>query len=288
MACAPATHTSSTLQASAARLRLTAAGHRGLQVTSGMDAATSVMPTPVGEEQALWRSLRANSDPNARDRLITLHMPYARIVAATYYSRRFHDEIEFGDYLQYASIGLLEALERFDPDRGAQFRTFAARRMHGAILDGIERLSEKQQQISAGQRLRAERVQAAKQMASGDPALLAGDKLCTYVAEVGLGLALAWLLEGTAMVEVSERAEAVPFYRQVEMRQVRARLVQAVDALPTQERMVIRSHYLQDIPFDEVAATLKLTKGRISQIHKQALLRLRACVADHVGVDACF
>jgi RNA polymerase sigma factor for flagellar operon FliA len=253
-----------------------------------MDAATAVMAASAGEEQALWQSLRATADASARERLLALHLPYARVVAATYFARRFHDEIEFGDYLQYASIGLLEAVERFDPGRGAQFRTFAARRMHGAILNGIERLTEKQQQISARQRLRVERVQAAKQMAGGDPARLAGDKLCAYVAEVGLGLALAWLLEGTAMVEVAERAEAVPFYRQAEMRQVRERLVQAVDALPAQERIVIRSHYLQDLPFEEVATTLKLTKGRISQIHKQALLRLRACVADHVGLDTCF
>ena len=253
-----------------------------------MDASTEARASPASEEQALWHCLRATSDPGARDRLLALHMPYARVVAATYYSRRFHDEIEFGDYLQYASIGLLEALERFDPERGAQFRTFAARRMHGAILNGIERLTEKQQQISARQRLRAERLQAAKQAAGGDPAALAGDRLCAYVAEVGLGLALAWLLEGTAMVEVPERAESVPFYRQAQMRQMRERLVQAVDALPPQERTVIRSHYLQEIPFEEVASTLKLTKGRISQIHKQALLRLRACVADHLGVDACF
>jgi RNA polymerase sigma factor FliA len=215
-------------------------------------------------------------------------MPYARVVAASYYSRRFHDEIEFGDYLQYASIGLLEALERFDPDRGAQFRTFAARRMHGAILNGIERLSEKQQQIAARQRLRAERVDAAKQLAGGDPGRLAGDKLCDYVAEVGLGLALAWLLEGTAMVEVADRAEVTPFYRHAEIRQVRERLLQAVEALPIQERTVIRSHYLQDVAFEEVARTLKLTKGRISQIHKQALQRLRASVSDQIGVDACF
>jgi len=76
-------------------------------------------------------------------------------------------------------------------------------------------------------------------------ALWADNEWLAYVAEVGLGLALAWLLEGTAMVEAPERAESVPFYRQAEMRQVRERLVQAVDALPAQERTVIRSHYLQ-------------------------------------------
>jgi RNA polymerase sigma factor for flagellar operon FliA len=90
------------------------------------------------------------------------------------------------------------------------------------------------------------------------------------------------------MVEVAERAEVVPFYRHAEIRQVRERLVQAVEALPAQEKIVIRSHYLQDVPFDEVAATLQLTKGRISQIHKQALQRLRASVSAQVGVDACF
>jgi RNA polymerase sigma factor for flagellar operon FliA len=253
-----------------------------------MDASSTTTAPRAGDEQALWHNLRATADADARDQLLALHLPYARIVAATYYSKRFHDEIEFGDYLQYASIGLLEALERFDPDRGAQFRTFAARRMHGAILNGIERLSEKQQQIAARQRLRAERVDAAKQLAGGDPGKLAGDKLCDYVAEVGLGLALAWLLEGTAMVEVTERAEVTPFYRHAEIRQVRERLLQAVDSLPAQERTVIRSHYLQDVPFEAVATTLNLTKGRISQIHKQALQRLRASVSDHIAVDACF
>src|SRR5262245_21524787 len=110
-----------------------------------MDAAAGawgVLPAQKqpaeAHELALWRRLRGSRDADARDGLLALHMPYARIVAATYYSRRYNDEVEFGDYLQYASIGLLEALERFDPERGAQFRTFAARRMHGAILNGLE------------------------------------------------------------------------------------------------------------------------------------------------------
>src|SRR6478609_9211446 len=116
-------------------------------------------------EAALWQDLRASGNADARSQLLALHLPYARVVAAIYYSRRFHDEIEFGDYLQYASIGMLEALERYDPTRGVQFRTFAARRMHGSILNGLERLTEKQQQIAMRQRLRTERAQELKAMA---------------------------------------------------------------------------------------------------------------------------
>ncbi|HEY0824821.1 MAG TPA: sigma factor, partial [Ramlibacter sp.] len=74
------------------------------------------------DEAALWKRLRDGGDLGARQDLLALHMHYAKVVAASYYSRRFHDEIEFGDYLQYASLGLLEALDRYDPARGVQFR----------------------------------------------------------------------------------------------------------------------------------------------------------------------
>lgn len=237
-----------------------------------------------GHEFGLWRRLREHNDSAAREELIILHLPYARVVAASYYAKRFHDEIEFGDYFQLASIGMLEALDRYDPQRGAQFRTFAARRMHGAILNGLERLTEKQQQIATLQRLRAERVQAVKEMAlqqadgrSGiATATKAPDQLLKYIAEVGLGLALSWMLEGTSMVEDSSRTESIPFYRSAEMRQLRERIAQLIESLPTQESNVIRSHYVQEMPFDQIAVTLSLTKGRISQIHKQALMHLRA------------
>jgi RNA polymerase sigma factor FliA len=166
--------------------------------------------------------------------------------------------------------------------------------MHGAILNGLERLTEKQQQISARQRVRSERAAAAKDIAQQQAGLQPGDaprgaaQLMTYVAEVGLGLALSWLLEGTSMVEDPARAETVPFYRSTEVRQMRERLLALVESLPAQERTVIRNHYLQEIPFEEIAAMMNLTKGRISQIHKQALLRLRHGASEDGGLDVSF
>jgi RNA polymerase sigma factor for flagellar operon FliA len=175
------------------------------------------------EEAALWRRLREDADTGAREQLRALHMPYAKVVAASYYGKRFHDEIEFGDYLQYASVGLLEALERYDPARGVQFRTFAARRMHGAILNGLERLTEKQQQIAARRRLRNERVQDIKALGApaGDGAPQDAEQLLRFVSEVGIGLALCWMLEGTGMVETPDAGAHAPFYRSVAIRQLR-------------------------------------------------------------------
>lgn len=240
------------------------------------------------QESALWQRLRDGVDAGARDALLAMHMPYAKVVAASYYSRRFHDEIEFGDYLQFASVGLLEAMDRYDPGRGVQFRTFAARRMHGAILNGLERLTEKQQQIAARQRLRADRMQDLKALAqdAAGTAAQQPEQLMRFVSDVGIGLALCWMLDGTAMIENTEAATAIPFYQDHALRQARERLLRAVDALGPQERTVIRNHYLQEQPFDEIAASLRLTKGRISQIHKQALLHLRAAVRDRSDWDA--
>lgn len=244
---------------------------------------------PVETEAFLWQRFRAAGDAAARERLLEMHLPYAKILAGVYFGRRYHDEVEFGDYLQLASIGLVEALDRFDPARGVQFRTFAARRMHGAILDGLERMTEKQQQIAARQRLRNERLQEVKAMAAKGPSsgpVQDPEQLLRFVSEVGIGLALCWILEGTGMVESAEPC-VEPFYRSVAMRQLRDRLLHAVDGLSPHERTVIRSHYLQEVPFDRIAETLGLSKGRISQIHKQALLHLRALVREDAEWNAC-
>lgn len=255
-----------------------------------MDAAT----LQEQDESTLWQRLREAADPDARERLLAIHLPYARIVAGSYYAKRFGSEVEFGDYLQYASIGLLEAMDRYDPARGVQFRTFAARRMHGAILNGLEKSTEKQQQIAVRQRMRAERLQDVRENAAEHAGLEGGapartpEQLMRFVAEVGVGLAVCWMLEGTAMVEDPSGASSVPFYRSVQLRQLRDRLVQAVDGLPPQERTVVRSHFLQDVPFERIAADLQLTKGRISQINKQALQRLRRILAAEADWELSF
>ena len=234
----------------------------------------------MNTETALWSLWRDGGDQAARQRLLDLHLPYARIVAASCYAKRFNDEIEFGDYLQLASLGLVEAMQRFDPAVGVQFRTFASKRMHGAILDGIERLTEKQQQIAARKRLEHQRREAIKEAIAGEASGRAAgasnaDQVLQYVAEAGLAFALAWILDGTGMLDRTDKSETLPFYRSVELQQLRQRIIDIVNALPAQERKVIRSHYFQELPFEGIAKTLNVTRGRVSQIHRKALARLK-------------
>ena len=243
-------------------------------------------------EVGLWRRVREKRDAQAREQLITHYLPYARIIAATYYARRMHDEIEFDEYLQLARLGMLESLDRYDPAAGAQFKTFAARRMHGAILDGLEQLTEKQRQISVRKQLQKDRIASLKAPADNGETLNKSnpDALLRHLADVGLGLALVFLLEDTGMVAHEHDARGVPdpHYQQLELRQLRRRVRELVDRLPDVERRVIRNHYLQNQPFDEIAGVLGLTKGRVSQIHKKAIGSLRQLVDVRRRCDVAF
>lgn len=244
-------------------------------------------------EGELWQRLRSRGDPEARQALIEMHLPYARIIAATCYARRIHDDVEFGDYLQLASVAMVECVDRYEPDAGAQFRTFASRRMQGAILSGLERLTERQQQMAVRQRLLRERLQCAKEAAAGAvqrraEQVSAEQQLFAYLAEVGIGLALGVLLEETGMVDrdaAGVASEPEQHYRQVEMSQLKRRIAELVDTLPNPQRSVLQWHYLQDVSFTDIADRLDLTRGRVSQLHRQALESLRSALARGQGCD---
>ncbi|MGJ7502507.1 sigma-70 family RNA polymerase sigma factor [Variovorax sp. ZT5P49] len=254
---------------------------------------------------ALWVRWRKDQDEAAREQLIGHYLPYARMVAATVYGRRTHNDVEFDDYLQLARMGLLEAVDRFVPGQGAQFKTFAAKRVQGAVLNGLTRLTEKNQQISVSMRLRQERLEAVKEAAaaqaseksqdssaSAAASSRSSDKLFKYLAEVGIGLALGVLLEDTGMVDAEAfdgngqaPSPEVSYFRKTEIIQLRTVLRDLVGQLSDQQKMVIRHHYLQEIPFDEIAKIMGVTRGRVSQLHRQGLLRLRELLGKDARCD---
>jgi len=242
------------------------------------------------DEVMLWQQWRNSREPSAREALLALHLPYAKVVAAMLYAHRVHDDIEFDDYLQYARIGLLEAFERYDPCKGAQFRTYAASRIRGAVLDGLTHLTEHQQQMELRRRLLAERTQSLAQGQADDGSLPGSVDLFQYLAQVGLGMAIGLMLEDTGMFvqpgQACHRSEST--YQAVELRRTYQQVQNLLSLLPPAEHRVIHLHYQQGRAFEDIARELGLTKGRISQIHKAALQRLRRMVANHQSCDRAF
>lgn len=224
------------------------------------------------EEADFWRQMRSGNAPLAREALANHYLSFARILAAKLFARRVHDEFEFAEYLQFASVGLLEAIDRYDPEKGASFKTYASHRINGAVLDGIENLSEKQSQIGLKKRLQQERLCSLKE---GDGSSTDFDALFARLAEVATGLAIGFMLDGMGMFQSDSAGYADNTYSSWELKQLQQRIRELVESLPEREGKIIKYHYYHGIGFGEIAQKLGVTKGRVSQIHVRALSLLR-------------
>jgi RNA polymerase sigma factor FliA len=237
------------------------------------------------EERALWRRLREEGDTSAREIILMHYLPFAKILAAKVYSRRRHDEFEFGEYVQFGTVGLLESVSRFDPERGVKFKTFAGRRIIGSILNGLEHLSEKQEQISFRHRLHSQRLESIR---GKQPDGSNSEELFGYLAQVAIGLALGYILEDSGMFQKRNSSYMSNGYASVETSQLRERMNSLLDKLPERERRVLKYHYMNHVPFEEIAGILSVTKGRVSQIHKHAIELLREALKEVRSCDVAW
>ncbi|MFC4161871.1 sigma-70 family RNA polymerase sigma factor [Chitinimonas lacunae] len=226
---------------------------------------------PPQQEAALWHAYRSSGDLNCRDLLLDRYLPFARMLAAIAYRQRYGDEAEFDDYLHFAAVALIEAMETFDPGREVPFTAFAAWRIRGGISDGVASYSDKQRQLQAQRRL-AQRIDSLAE----DEAEPSVRQAFAQLATVAVGLALGMLLEDSGMVEPDESMHFIaPAYHPIELEQLRRRIHVHVDRLPEREARLVKYHYFHGLRFDEVAELFEISKGRVSQLHKQALERLR-------------
>jgi len=242
-----------------------------------MEKSSELEASVPKEEEDLWQRVVREKDAAARARLIEMYVPFARILAAKLYSGRRVQSSEFDEYLHYGILGLIEAVDKFDPSRGVLFRTFAAHRIQGSVLNNVEKLSERDEQLALRSRLRKQRLESLRgerKEASKTSELFA------EMAEVALGLALGYMLEGSGMYAGSEESAVDDVYAGTELKELRATINAIVDILPERERDVIKYHYYHSLGVEEIGNILGLTKGRISQIHHQALKRLRDLYAQ--------
>src|SRR5262249_33642538 len=158
-----------------------------------------------------------------------------------------------------------------------QFKSYATYRINGAILSGLASLSERQQQIQLRRRIAHERIESLRE--AGPTAASPEDQL-RALAEIGVGPAPGIIPQGTGMIGDEQAAAPDNTYAGVELRQFRDGLAHAVERLTERERDVIRLHYLQGIEFGEIARDLGLTQGRVSQLHRQGLARLRRLLRE--------
>lgn len=241
------------------------AGRRGI--------ALVVRPDRV--EASLWRSLKTSGDEEARKKLFDFYQPFARKLAGAQFAKRRTTGVERGDIEQLAYEALLQAISRFEPTRSIPFESYAQIRISGHISNGLASMSEAAAQYRYRQRAERDRLRSMREASPDTPE----DSLAA-LARLAATLALGLMAEDALSTDPDSLPDEKPTaYESLVWRQMAQKLREAIDELPERESYIVRQHYRNDVSFQQIAALLGVSKGRVSQIHRSALLRLRERLA---------
>lgn len=239
---------------------------------------------------ALWDLYQRQGDPLARETLLSQNLRLVHHVARQL-TRRLRADVEFDDLVSAGTIGLVRAIENFDPSRGLAFSTFAAPRIRGAILDDLRRwdhvprsVRRKQRQLSAAREAlrgslarQPQAEETAKKLGIGIETLWTWEWIAQDTIQVSIDRFLESEADGNPRTPldflVGESGEEIE--EEVNHEQEVAILKKEIGRLKERERIVLSLYYFEDLKLHEIATILELTESRISQIRSKAVATLR-------------
>lgn len=237
-----------------------------------------------------WTEEARAVDSPRRAEFLESHVDLVRYLALRM-SARLPASVELDDLVHDGILGLLDAVEKYDPARGVRFRTYAEARVRGAILDGLRqkdwrprsvRLLRRNLDAAVGEISTVRQRAATEEEIAGAMGLdLDAYRTALRDASVGPLLSLDELPPGVGpAVEPGER----PDERLGRRDTIRA-LAEEIERLPERERRVMELYYSEGLNMKEVGAVLGITESRVCQLHSQAAARLRASlgVRLHAG-----
>jgi RNA polymerase sigma factor FliA len=250
------------------------------------------------ELRELWRRFKFDGEERARERLVVAYSPLVKYVAGRMASG-LPSHVEEADLISYGLLGLIGAIERYDPDREIKFETFAMARIKGGIIDELRSLDWVPRSIRSRARAIEEvharlehdlqRTPTEEEVAQqlgvdadefrgtlleiANSSVLALDDLWTVADPGGARISLLDTIRDPAAVDPQDEIDAG---------ELKDRLAASIESLPDRERLVIALYYYESLTLREIGEVLGVTESRVSQLHTKAVLGLRS----HLQVPA--
>jgi RNA polymerase sigma factor FliA len=222
------------------------------------------------------------------DALVRKHADLVKRIAY-HLAGRLPPQVEVEDLMQAGMMGLLEAAQNYATGRGASFETYAGIRIRGAMLDALRKLDWAPRSVhrkarAAAQALREVEALRGSEANESDVASHMGVSLTEYqrIVQDTLGCQLLRLNDADGEESALDRLpDGAPNPEANALDEsLRQAIIDAIQALPERERLVLSLYYEQELNLKEIGAVLKVTESRVCQLHGQALLRLRSQLTE--------
>ncbi len=215
---------------------------------------------------------------------------------------RLPPHIEVDDLVSVGAIGLMDAIEKYDPNRGAKFKTYAEFRVRGSILDELRSLDWVPRSVRQ-KASNLETVSSQLQTKLGRPPEdeevaeemgISLDELFDTINETrnmpllsleDLGIARESGEQQSLLETIAGRGEVDP-QTQLRLNELKSVIATAIDALPEKERLMISLYYYEELTMKEIGEVLGITESRISQIHSKAVFRLRTKLKSLIAEES--
>jgi RNA polymerase sigma factor for flagellar operon FliA len=250
--------------------------------------------------QALWQSFRANpGDKGLRDRLILTYAPLVKYVAGRLGSG-LPAHVDDDDLISYGLLGLIGAIERYDPARDVKFETYAIARIKGSIIDELRALDWVPRSVRARARdIERSIADLERKLHRAPTDEEIAERLGVSVDELGESLvdisrsSIAALDElwtvntggggdQVALIDTIEDTEAPDPQGSLSQTEMKEAVGEAIARLPDREKLVVTLYYYEELTLREIGEVLGVTESRVSQLHTKAILRLKARLSSGV------
>jgi RNA polymerase sigma factor FliA len=246
------------------------------------------------EIERLWRELKESGSTAIRDQLIVHYSPLVKYVAGRV-AVGLPQNVDQGDLVSYGIFGLIDAIEKFDLDRGFKFETYAISRIKGAIIDELRSIdwvprsvrSKARSLEKAYGKLESELhrtptdAELADELGMTDSQLQSTFSQISFIGLVALDEMLGGERTGGDSMTLGDtiadsRDGPMAAYEVEEMRQI---LAQAINDMPEREKIVLTLYYYEGLTLAEIGEVLGVTESRVCQIHTKSVIHLRAKIA---------
>jgi RNA polymerase sigma factor for flagellar operon FliA len=239
----------------------------------------------------LWRKYKKTGSESIREDLIKRYLYLVKFVAGRV-AVGLPSNVEFGDLVSYGILGLLDAIEKYDPEQGNKFETYGVSRIRGAIMDELRKLDWAPRLLRKKARDIEKMVRELEEKfgrTATDDEL--AEHLDISVEELG---SVYQALSSTSFLPLDEvwenedgnkpmsRLQLLPDalsqnqMDSIHRDELRELMVEAIEELPEKEKLVVVLYYYENLTLKEIGAVLKVSESRICQIHSKVMLRLRS------------